>query len=337
VTAVGIHAAERARSDGPVVDFHAHFWPMAYLDALASAGLDPSYQRKQSWASDDPRDVRGRLAMMDAAGVDLQILSPGGPMPYLADAAAAARCARLANDLYRGLAKAHPGRFGAFALLPLPHVDAAVAEACRCLDELDVAGIGIGTSVLGRTIADERYADLYAELDRRGSVLYVHPSGVGAGSTLITEHDLIWVVGAPMEDTLAAVHLIFSGVLQRYPNIRVLVSHIGGALPVMLGRLDFLYTDELPKMDVDPSALARRMWYDSVAHGDTLAIEAAVRAFGSDKVVLGSDFPYQLDGAYTDSIGFLSRSRIDPEQAGRIVTTNAAELLGEWLPRNARR
>jgi aminocarboxymuconate-semialdehyde decarboxylase len=194
-----------------------------------------------------------------------------------------------------------------------------------------VAGIGIGTSVLGGTIADDRFAALYAELDRRHAVLYVHPSGVGSGSPLISPHNLTWVVGAPIEDTVAAVHLIFSGVLQRYPNIRVLVSHLGGALPIMLGRLDFLYTDELPRMDVAPSELARRMWYDSVAHGDTLAVEATVRAYGDDKVVLGSDFPYQLDDDYTDSVGFLTRSDISPGQASGITAVNAQGLLGDWL------
>jgi predicted TIM-barrel fold metal-dependent hydrolase len=314
-----------------VIDFHAHYWPLAYLDQLEKSGGDGSYQRKQLWASDTEDDVAGRLRMMDDAGVDMQILSPGGPMPYVENSTGALESARIANDAYRSLAEARPGRFGAFGLLPLPHVDIAIEEAVRCLDELHVAGIGIGTSVLGTSIADRRFDDLYAELDRRGAVLYVHPSGVGAGSPLVAPHNLTWVVGAPIEDTLAAVHLIFSGVLQRYPNIRVLVSHLGGALPIMLGRLDFLYTDELPKMDVEPSELARRMWYDSVAHGDTLAIEATVRAFGDDKVVLGSDFPYQLDDDYTDSVGFLRRADISEKQASRVTAINAKALLGDWL------
>jgi aminocarboxymuconate-semialdehyde decarboxylase len=314
-----------------VIDFHAHYWPTAYLDTLERHGGDGSYQRKQRWATDAEGDVAGRLRMMDDAGVDTQILSPGGPMPYLESEAGAVESARVANDAYRAMVDAHPGRFGAFALLPLPHVDAAIEEAVRCLDELNVAGIGIGTSVLGGTIADERFAAFYEELDRRHAVLYVHPSGVGAGSPLISPHNLTWVVGAPVEDTLAAVHLIFSGVLERYPNIRVLVSHLGGALPIMLGRLDFLYTDELPRMDTLPSELARRMWYDSVAHGDLLAIEATVRAYGDDKVVLGSDFPYQLDDDYTESVGFLSRANISPGQVDGVTAVNAKTLLGNWL------
>jgi 6-methylsalicylate decarboxylase len=313
------------------IDFHAHYWPKEYLDLLEHHGLDVSYQRKQRSATATSADLAERLSMMDAAEVDMQILSPGGPMPYFETAGAAIESAKIANDRYRELVDRYPGRFGAFGLMPLPHVDASIQEASRCLDELGVAGIGIGTWILGQSIADERYAPFYAELDRRGAVLYVHPSGAGAGSPLIAPFNLTWVVGAPFEDTLAAVHLIFSGVLQRYPNIKVLVSHIGGALPVMLGRLDFLYRDELPAMDVEPSVLARQMWYDSVAHGDTLAIETTVSAFGSDRVVLGSDFPYQLDDAYTDSVRFLHRSRLSAADAEAVAATNAGGLLGNWL------
>lgn len=167
------------------IDFHAHYWPEAYLNLLDRHGLDISYQRKQQWASGAPADLSERLSMMDAAEVDMQILSPGGPMPYFDNPQAAIESAKLANDLYRELVDQYPGRFGAFGLMPLPHVDASVEEASRCLNDLGVAGIGIGTWILGETIADERYEPFYAELDRRGAVLYVHPSGAGAGSPLI--------------------------------------------------------------------------------------------------------------------------------------------------------
>jgi 6-methylsalicylate decarboxylase len=314
-----------------IVDLHAHYWPAAYLDELERSGADVSYQRRRSWATDSPADLDGRLRMMDDAQVDFQVLSPGGPMPYFARESAAVSSARIANDLYRELADRWPDRFGAFGLVPLPHVDAAIAEAGRALDELDVAGIGIGTSILGRTIADPALEPFYAELDRRGAVLYVHPSGTGAESPLVSPHRLTWVVGAPVEDTLAAVHLIFGGVTMRYPGIKVLVSHIGGALPVLLGRLDFLYTDEMPAMPTTPSALARRMWFDSVAHGDCLALETACRAYGTDRLVLGSDFPYQLGEAYTDSVGFLFRSGLGDSAARAIGEANPAALLGDWL------
>jgi len=320
-----------------IIDFHAHYWPAAYLDQLERSGGDPSYQRRQRWASDLDADLDGRLRMMDDAGVDLQVLSPGGPQPYFASREAATATAQLANDLYHDLVARHPDRFGAFGMVPLPHVDAAIKEAGRALDDLGVAGIAIGTSILGTSIADPALDPFYAELDRRGAVLYVHPSGVGAESPLISPHSLTWVVGAPLEDTIAAAHLIFAGVTARFPNMKVLVSHIGGALPVLLGRLDFLYTDEMPAMDPPPSVLARRMWFDSVAHGDLLAIETAFRAYGADKLVMGSDFPYQLDAAYTDAVGFLSRSGIGADAARAILGGNAEGLLGDWLAKRARR
>jgi predicted TIM-barrel fold metal-dependent hydrolase len=331
-----------------IIDFHAHYWPAAYLDQLERFGGNPSYQRRQLWASDTEVDLGGRLRMMDDAQVDVQILSPGGPQPYFAAAADAAASARLANDLYRDLVDRHPDRFGAFGMVPLPHVDPAIEEASRALDELDAAGITIGTSVLGTTIADPALDPFYAELDRRGAVLYVHPSGAGAGSALVSaqpggadgrhpgQKSLTWVVGAPLEDTIAAANLIFEGVTVRFPNIKVLVSHHGGALPVLLGRLDFLYTDEMPPMEIPPSVLARRMWFDSVAHGDLLAIETARRAYGDGRLVLGSDFPYQLDADYTDSVDFLFRSGIGEDGARAILSGNAEGLLGDWLAARVR-
>lgn len=319
-----------------IIDFHAHYWPAAYLDQLEHSGADPSYQRRQLWASDLATDLDGRLRMMDDAGVDLQLLSPGGPQPFFASRNDAIAVAQLANDLYYDLTQRHPDRFGAFGMMPLPHVDAAIKEACRALDELGVAGITVGTSILGQSIADPALDPFYAELDRRGAILYVHPSGEGAGSPLISPHSLTWVVGAALEDTIAAAHLIFAGVTQRFPNMKVLVSHHGGALPVLLGRLDFLYTDEMPPMDTPPSVLARRMWFDSVAHGDLLAIETAYRAYGPDKLVLGSDFPYQLDDAYTDAVDFLARSGIGADGTRAILGENADGLLGDWLASRTR-
>jgi predicted TIM-barrel fold metal-dependent hydrolase len=318
-----------------IVDLHAHYWPAPYLDQLERCGADVSYQRKQLWASDSEPDVARRIRMMDDARVDVQVISPGGPMPYFSSEDAGVTSARLANDLYHEFTLARPDRIGAFGVVPLPHIDAAISEASRALDELDLAGIGIGTSVLGRSIADAAFDPFYEELNRRGAVLYVHPSGVGAGSPLVSPFDLTWVVGAPIEDTLAAVHLVFRGVTTRFPNIKILVSHIGGSLPVLLGRLDFLYRDELPPMAVAPSALLRRMWFDSVAHGDCLAIEAAHRAFGPTQVVLGSDFPYQLDEAYTDAVQFLFRTTISKQDAQAVLDVNAERLLGDWLTRRS--
>src|SRR5262249_59785540 len=149
----------------------------------------------------------------------------------------AGRSARLANDIYANTTRGYEGRFAAFACLPLPHVVASLAELERCLDTLGMVGVTIGCSVAGRALDDPALEPVYAELNRRGTVLFLHPVGAG----VLPEIDplgLAWMVGAPFEDTLAALRLLMSGVTSRYPRIQVIVPHLGGTLPFLLERVD---------------------------------------------------------------------------------------------------
>ena len=119
---------------------------------------------------------------MESAGIDMQVLSATPASPHFADEADAVRAARAVNDEYADLVRRFPDRFHAFASLPFPHTDAALAEMDRALGELGMLGVAVTTSVLGRSVADPALLPVYAELDRRGAVLYVHPAGAGAGS-----------------------------------------------------------------------------------------------------------------------------------------------------------
>ena len=184
--------------------------------------------------------------------------------------------AHFVNDQYAELVERHPDRFRAFAALPLPHVDEAVEETRRALDELHMAGVTMTTTVLGRALVDAGFEAVFAELDRRGSALYLHPAGNSACSPLIGEHHLTWMVGAPVEDTVSIMQLITRGFPTRYPNIKFINSHLGGALPMLLQRADNQYQWEAPDTPEQPSVAARRMWYDTVGHGHVPALRAAI-------------------------------------------------------------
>lgn len=118
------------------------------------------------------------------------------------------------------------------------HFDAAVAEMGRAIDELGMVGVTMNTSILDRAITDPRFEPVFAELDRRGAILYLHPVGNGACSPLVSDHHITWMVGAPFEDTIAAMQLITAGYLQRFPKVRIICSHLGGALPMIPLRAD---------------------------------------------------------------------------------------------------
>ncbi|RFC70927.1 amidohydrolase family protein [Streptomyces sp. AcE210] len=166
------------------------------------------------------------------------------------------------------------------------------------------------------------------ELDRRGTVMYLHPAGEGVASPQITDHHLTWMVGAPVEDTVVAAQLITRGFVTRYPHVRILNSHFGGALPMLLERWDNLAHFEAPEAPLLPSQAARRMWYDTVAHSSQTALRAAVQAVGADRLVLGSDFPYQGGEHYLDTVAYIERAGLDAEDTQGILAGNAEALLG---------
>ena len=264
---------------------------------------------------------------MDSAQVQMQVLSVSPQLPYFTDEAHAREAARAINDLYADLVQRYPTRFAAFAATPLPHIDAALVEVERALDQLHLAGVTMATSILGRSLADPEFEPLYAELDRRGAVLYIHPAGVSACSPLIADYGLTWPIGAPIEDTISATQLIFKSIPLRYPRMKIINSHLGGALPMLLGRLDNLYRPVAPELNEPPSVQARRMWYDTVGHFHVPALRCACESLGADRLVLGTDFPYLSGEGYRRSVSYVQDAGLSTSDAHGILDTNAASLL----------
>lgn len=311
------------------IDVHAHVYPADYLDLLAANGVTTTGTHRGLGADDSAADLAARFALLDEAGVDLQILSASPMAGYLAEREAAVEATRLINDRFADLSRRHPDRFRAFATVPLPHLDDALAELERGLDELGLLGLAMTTTIAGRALTDPSFAPLWQELDRRGAVVFLHPSGDCAGSPQI-DGSLQWLVGAPVEDTIAATNLITSGHLLRYPNVRIINSHFGGALPLLLERWDNLTRIGLggAEPEVMPSEAARRMWYDTVSHGSVTALKAGISAVGAERLVLGSDFPYQSGQVFTHgAVGFIGEN-VPEAEARLILDTNARTLLG---------
>ncbi|MFI5634053.1 amidohydrolase family protein [Streptomyces sp. NPDC051664] len=310
------------------IDVHAHLWTTEYLDHLERLGKTDTDTQRGIGADATEADLDRRFALMDQAGIDLQVLSVAPQSPHLMEEPDAVALAASANESYAELVARFPRRFRAFAALPLPHVDAALREVVHALDDLGAVGIGVTTTVLGRTLADPIFDPLYEELDRRGAVLYVHPAGEGAASPLITGHGMTWMVGAPVEDTVAVMHLILAGIPVRYPRMRILASHLGGALPLLPRRLDDHLAFESPETPELPSVAVGRLWYDTVSHVHSPALVAAAASFGADRLVLGTDFPYEDGEVFLRAVDYIADSGLAPEEATMILDTNAANLLG---------
>ena len=248
------------------IDVHAHYWTEDYIDLLTDLGKADA-RAALGLGAGGGADLEARLRLMDRAGIEMQVLSACPQSPYGQNKQKMATAARFVNDQYTHLVQGQPDRFRAFAALPMPHLEESLGEMGRALDELGMAGVAMNTTVQGQALVDPGYEPVFAELNRRNAVLYLHPAGNSACTPLIADYHLTWMVGAPVEDTISIMHLITHGIPARYPDITIINSHLGGALPMLLQRADDQYRWEAPDTPERPSVAARRMWYDTVGHG----------------------------------------------------------------------
>jgi aminocarboxymuconate-semialdehyde decarboxylase len=217
----------------------------------------------------------------------------------------------------------HGGRFAAIAALPLPHVDAALAELTRALDDLGMVGVSLGCSIVGRPLDEAAFEPVFAELDRRGAVLVLHPVGRGCGS-LLEGFDLNFPLGAPFEDTVAALRLILAGIVDRYPRLRIIVPHLGGTLPFLIERLDGSLAE---RTQYKPSEYLKRLCYDTV-NGSRAALRCARDAFGADRLLLGTDFPHLAGPRFEQCVSYIEQSDLASEEKSAVLDRNAQSLLG---------
>jgi 6-methylsalicylate decarboxylase len=262
------------------------------------------------------------------AGVERQILSTHR-QPYLPDEAEGIAAIHLLNDGYAELAARYPNRIAAYITLPLPHIDASLREMARGLDELGCVGVNMHISCLGRSVAEPEFEPLFAEMNRRGAILFVHPSVTGVCSPVINDWGFRASIGNSIEDAMFVAHMIAKQIPHRYPNIRFIVPHLGGPIPMLLNRLDKQGVRDLGALAELPSVTARRFWYDTVCYGSKAAFTCACEAFGPDRLVTGSDYPVLQDyESYTETFAYIERLGLPPEDANRILHHNAQALFG---------
>jgi 6-methylsalicylate decarboxylase len=308
------------------IDVHAHYWTEDYLDRLVALGKTDASQARGLGAGDGA-ELDDRLRLMERAKVEMQVLSACPQVPYSEDAKRAVAVASFVNDQYSALVERQRDQFRAFATLPLPHVEESVAELSRSLDDLGMVGVALNTTILGRALVEPSFEPLFDELNNRAAVLYLHPAGNSACSPLIGNYHLTWMVGAPVEDTISIMQLITHGIPTRYPNVKIINSHLGGALPMLLQRADDQYSWETPDTPELPSAASRKMWYDTVGHGHVPALACAIGSFGADRLVLGTDFPYEKGDTFLHAVDYINHPQIDVSAASAILDQNANALL----------
>jgi aminocarboxymuconate-semialdehyde decarboxylase len=324
----------------PVIDFHNHFYPPAYLDALRAGGsnvrvvLDKDgnpvlhYPGDYNVAVQGHRDIAHREAVLTREGVDLQVLTLTTPGTHVETPARAVELARLVNDAFAAVARERGKRFAALATLPLNDPAAAARELRRAVRELGLRGAMLFSNVNGVALADPSFDDLYRTADELDAVLHIHPTHP-VGVEAMTDYWLMPLVGFPLDTTLAAAKLVFSGVVERFPRIRWVLSHLGGAIPYVAERLDRGYRafrECRAHIAHPPSEYLKRFYYDTV-NFDAGALKLAIAFAGADHLLAGSDYPHQIGSipAMLESIRGLGIAEAD---RAAILGGNAERLLG---------
>ena len=310
------------------IDVHAHYFPVEYLDRLDlyGAGRITAFMRKMNLAFAGSSGIADHLRNMDASQVDLQILSVSGMLPYFEKERDAVDAARFANDIYAGLMREFPKRFAAFACTPLPHARAAIEETRRALDDLGMVGVTAGTFVLGKSIADAAFDEWFAELNRREAALFIHPIGGSLGSEFIESSKLVWPVGAPLEDTVCMLQFMQANFPLRFPDVKIILPHLGGFAPFLSARLDQLKDHFLSDSAIAPSVQAKYFWYDTV-NANPASLRMTQQLVGTDHLLFGTDYPFWRDDAFKLCVDYISEAGLPKDDVERIFSGNVEKLL----------
>jgi aminocarboxymuconate-semialdehyde decarboxylase len=275
-------------------------------------------------------DPRQRLEDMDRMGVDRQVLSVAPPQFYYwTDPALGWKLARLQNDHLAQLVAKYPDRFSGLATVPLQDVDAAVAELDFAVTELGLRGVEICTNVNGLDLDDRRFRPFFARAADLGVLVLIHPHGFTSGERLM-DYYLTNVIGNPLESTIAATRMIHGGVLEEWPALALCVVHGGGYLPFYASRMDHSWRERpegrhrIP--DRPPSSYLRQIFVDCLVY-DPAHLGFLVQQMGADRVVVGTDYPYDM--GFYDPVGLVEATPgLSDDDRGRILGGNAAQLLG---------
>ncbi|MFI8231086.1 amidohydrolase family protein [Streptomyces sp. NPDC085900] len=326
----------------PTVDVHAHLLLpdvealVEGLPGLAEArALDTRRNGPAALAVNGPMvreriplliDVTARLAAMDAQGVDVQLVSPSpSHYHYWTDEETAEKLSRLANEATAAHCSAAPDRLRGLGLVPLQHPHLLAAALDHALEQ-GLAGVEISSHAPGRELSDPAYEPFWTRAEETGALVFLHPFGCTLDERLDRWY-LSNTVGQPTENAVALSHMIFSGVLDRHPGLKVIAAHGGGYLPTHIGRSDHAWTT---RSDAGagcahlPSSYLRHLYFDSLVH-DPSVLRELVRVAGPDRVLLGSDFPFDM--GTRDPVGALRAARLPEADFDAVRGGNAAALL----------
>ena len=290
-----------------IVDVHNHYYPPAYIDALKSGDssvtviMDAQGNPEIHYPGDynvavlGHRDIAYRQGVLESEGVDTQVVTLTTPGTHVETPERAARLASMVNEAFAEVIAERAPRFSALATLPLNDPVASLTEFRRATEQLNLPGAMLFSNVNGVALADERYWPLYEAANDRGAVLHIHPTNP-INVDAMRDYWLMPLVGFLFDTTVAASHLVFSGVAERYPNINWVLGHLGGAIPYLAERLDrgfYAFKECRANIPKPPSEYLKSWYYDTV-NFDRASLLLAIEFAGASHILAGSDYPHAI-------------------------------------------
>jgi aminocarboxymuconate-semialdehyde decarboxylase len=325
------------RGTTSVIDIHAHLAvpaadamlrPHAAQPAMGFSSPDSDAVNRELFARIGRKlsSIDERLVEMDAAGIDIQALSPlPGQTIYAVPPDVGREAARITNDGIAAAVARHPDRFVGMGVVPLQAPELAIAEMRRCTSELGLRGIEISSHVSGRELSEPDFRPVFAAAEEMGVLLFLHPLGFTHGERL-RDHYFNNLLGNPIDSTIAVAHLIFDGVLEQLPGLKLCVAHGGGYAASYWGRLDHAWRarpDCRRHISRPPSHYLRMLYFDTLVF-DKAQLRFLIETHGADHLCLGTDYPFDM--SEPDPIGF--HAEVSGTDREKILGATAAALLG---------
>jgi aminocarboxymuconate-semialdehyde decarboxylase len=326
----------------PSIDIHAHFYPRAYLNLVAEEGgpfgvnctfdesKGPTIQLSGKGGAvleDRFIELDARIQSMDEQEVDVHALSLTAPMVYWASPELGLRLSQAFNDACVEAHDAYPDRLCGLAMLPMQAPDLAVQELERVSKLQGIRGVYMATRIEEQELSDPAFFPVYERIEALGWTIFLHPVNV-VDPQRLTRFYLTNFIGNPTESAIAASHLIFGEVLDRFPKLTVCLPHAGGTFPYLIGRINHGWgvREECKHLKTPPMDYLRRFYYDTITHAHP-ALDYLMTLVGTDRVVLGSDFCFDM--SYEQPVKFVKEHpNLSPEDQNLILGGNAARLLG---------
>lgn len=314
-----------------VIDVHHHIFAPGLQNWLVRNGVLPS--DRAAWPNWAKWDAAETLDVMEMTGMKGAVVSQPAPLQLFPDADTARRWTRVINEAAAEVCRDHPKTFGFFAYLPLNHPDVAIEEAAYALDVLRADGVMALTHSGATSPGHPDYADLLAELDRRRTVLFLHPHGLGLPPVADLPE---WLADFPMATTRAALSMLAGGVPERYSDLAIILTHAGGFLPYIHGRILDLDLGSRPTGDDLGSRIvegAKRLYFETVLPMSPHATETFLRLASPDRILFGSDWPERRGNPPVGDL--LAQIARDPALDGDLVEGIASRNARKLFPRFA--